>query len=115
MDQHRRQDITNIHYENMNRNEFGAWFKVVSSKLLWFSYSRLIDIAAKYTSLYGQEKEYPQPLIEALDIASKIEMAKEKKKSREEFQSFPASPNLREKDCWQEYNSIWHFEAKERC
>lgn len=108
MDQNKRKAIVETRYEEMDREKFSSWLQNVSSKLLWFSYRELLDIAAKYTAVHGQEKEYPKTLIEALDIASRIEIAKkkkvEKKKYQGKIQHFPAPPNLRKEDCWQGYN-----------
>lgn len=115
----RDKTILDTRYEEMDRKEFDAWLKKVSYKLLWFSYRDLIDIAAKYTAVHGQEKEYPQKLVEALDITCKIEMAKKKKRKKNaeklhqkfqgKFQDFPPPPNLREEDCWEEYNRSLNY------
>jgi len=108
MDQNKRKAIVDTRYEEMNREEFASWLQKANSKLLWFSYRELLDIAAKYTAVHGQEKEYPKTLIEALDITSKVEVAEkkktEKKKYRADIQHFPEPANLREDDCWQGYN-----------
>lgn len=108
MDQNKRKAIVDTRYEEMDREKFSSWLQNVSSKLLWFSYRELLDIAAKYTAVHGQEKEYPKTLIEALDIASRIEIAKkrkvEKKKYRANVRHFSEPSNLREDDCWQRYN-----------
>lgn len=108
MNRNKQKAILNTRYEEMDRKEFNAWLQKISYKLLWFSYRELLDIAAKYTAVHGQKKEYPKTLIEALDIAGKIEIAEkkktEKKKYRGKIQDFPAPPNLREEDCWQQYN-----------
>ena len=108
----KQKSIMETRYQDMDCKDFDSWLQRVKSKLLWFSYRDLLDIAAKFTSLHGQQQEYPQTLVEALDITRKIERAKaaKRKKAQEKayqgiaITEFPEPPNLREEDCCQGQN-----------